>query len=458
MALILTSLIAATATDTLASEADPYSGIRSVAVISITGETLNFQTRGLTVLTDSEEEMPIPEWGIDKWMTASLTKALAARFQVKDANVDRAAVASCDFKRGCPDLAKPEGGVDAFIVVHKSEEPGPLRTTLMAKGIGVFFTSIITSKYNPTIHVDYVIDVVDAKTGKVLASGRNNTPALFMLTNDWPNKWQELSPQQQQIVKEIITDMIEKSLPTALANAKLPPPGGHIPRLLAPAYDPDVAAFVANTRTVAVLSVLGDRLYFVNPGNAFVTRTEANALAPSDWQVDAEAEKIVANSLAGRFVVKNIPLQSAALSQTVAKHSDPALPVDLPRSGSIDAYVLITKADVAEHLFPGIGLRHTTPVFNHETAVYADYAVAIVNARTLRQVAIYFVKIGEEAVPCLVARKFPSGLPECTVDESLWPKTPEPLTPDAAATIREKLSKILSTTLPESLLQLGLLP
>jgi hypothetical protein len=126
-------------------------------------------------------------------------------------------------------------------------------------------------------------------------------------------------------------------------------------------------------------------------------------------------------------------------------HSDP------------NSSVLFVKAGVHGLPSRALGMWHWTPVFNREAAVYAEYAVVLVDAHTLKVLSTY--PAGSEPIEgCEQSLRYTNGVVYCMVDEKLWPDTPDKLSKDTASEIEQKLDKIVSVSVPHALLQSGLDP
>lgn len=430
---------------------DRYAAIHSVGVISAIGDRLAITSTGMMAVGRDKKDMPIDDWGIDRWMVTTLSQALAARFEVKPVNVDRAAFFDCAAK--CAGLLKRDSGVDAFVLVRKVEESAFKDAT---SGISLHFTRAMLGKYTLTTDSDFVIEVIDAKTGKVLDYGSPDQPVVIFTANDWPNSWEELTQAQRETLKSTITDNIEKELPVALNSASLPPLKANRQRILAPTNDAQTAGALAKIHSVAVVSALGDQIHLVTPGNPWTNQTKEQVAPPTAWTLDTEIEAVARPILARHFKVETVTLDRSALAKLSMDNgnSAPPPPLSLPASDAVDAYIVIAKANYREGMFEGVGLWHWTPLLDETTGVYVNYDILVVDAKTSAVLAHYPVKAGEKH-PCDTPRRFGSGLPECEVSGKFWPKTPGALTPQAQDVIHQRLTEIFAVTLPETLSQLG---
>jgi hypothetical protein len=312
-------------------------------------------------------------------------------------------------------------------------------------------------KYTLTTDSDFVIEVIDAKTGKVLDYGSPDQAVVIYTADDWPNTWEELTQAQRDGLKSTITDTIERELPVALDNANLPPLKAERLRIQAPANDARTAAAMAKIHTVALVSVLGDQIHLVTPENPFTNASKSQIAPPTAWTLDTEIEAVARPILARHFKVENVALDREALTKLSVDRSNSAgpPPLSLPVSDAVDAYVIIAKGSYRDGMFKGVGLWNwTRSLLDQTTAVYANYDILLVDAKTSAVLAHYAVKAGEKP-PCERPRSFGTEMPECEVRGRFWPKTADALTPLAQTEIHQRLTEIFAVTLPETLTQLG---
>jgi hypothetical protein len=213
-----------------AVDADEYSNIHSVAVISRVGDTFTFKEVGGTVFSNSEKTIQIPDWGIDDKIVSLATEVLSSRFTVIPAELSGLSV-TADLRPLIRNLP-PEKIADAYVVISELTREIPM-TNQSLSGLGVFRQGKIFGGHSDWLHADYVVSVIDGKTLKQIDYGSarmndggvwNSVPA-FVPTDEsnWADDPDTLTDLQRQAIKLQLTELIEKSLPHALASANLIP-------------------------------------------------------------------------------------------------------------------------------------------------------------------------------------------------------------------------------------------
>lgn len=167
--------------------------------------------------------------------------------------------------------------------------------------------------------------------------------------------------------------------------------------LSAPAYAGSADEY-ANIHTVGVISALGDSIDWTTVG-LVVFQNQQASLPISDWKLDDDIAQKVAAALKPRFTVKMIDTDVSALETlqvTVMRSVSPDLENfvrGLPASNGGDAYVIVSKAQLqdtvggANQLLWGLGVyRHPLMFGRGLFAVYADYRVIVIDARSGKQI------------------------------------------------------------------------
>ena len=225
IALWLSVLSCATAN---AADTDEYLNIHTIAVISRVGDTLNFKEVGGTVFSNSDASIQVPDWGIDGKVVSIATEVLSSRFTVIPAGLSGFSN-DADLRPLIRSLP-PEKIADAYVVIGPSTREIPM-TNQALSGLGVFRQGRIFGGHSDWIHADYVVSVIDGKTLKQIDHGTarmndggfwNSVPAIVPTDeSNWTDTPDTLSEPQKQAIKLHVFQLLEKSLPHALASANL---------------------------------------------------------------------------------------------------------------------------------------------------------------------------------------------------------------------------------------------
>ena len=141
--------------------------IHSVAIISAIGQTMTLGRAGWLA---KHKVITIADWKIDELVDATLRRYLAGRFTFVNVPHDSAALQA--IPNGTTDVsvkamhdylaALPAQDADAFIVVRPDGEGAAPTPGLSLDNDG-------SSTSRPSLNANYEIDIVDAKTWKVIA-------------------------------------------------------------------------------------------------------------------------------------------------------------------------------------------------------------------------------------------------------------------------------------------------
>ena len=234
MKIFLTAGLAATLALTVNAQAsDEYAQVRTVAIVSVLGGGLHWETTGLTRFDYKIEGLHLG-WDVDNHTERAIADALHGRFTVSakplphalfdgdayDHALSKSALASIN--------ALPEAsGVDAYIVVM----PAKLSMYFDTTGIVVSHHHGAFGREMTDLRSAFWVSIFDAHTGRRIDSGTANSPielqqfGLMERCDNaiWADTAAQLSPQQQTQVTDAIKAVIDKSLPFALSNATLIP-------------------------------------------------------------------------------------------------------------------------------------------------------------------------------------------------------------------------------------------
>jgi hypothetical protein len=437
-----------------------YSRIHAVALLSAIGETFTVHSAE-TGLFSRSKQINIAAWKMDDLAASVVRRYLAGRYTVKDVAFDRAALAAIPngaWTDSSKDLRKfmatvSAEGVDAFVVIR----PDLVRSVEEYGIVGLG----LQKAERPIEWLDFEIDVVDAHTLDLIGQSFARTQARegtgaqiagFIMPSD-RNVGDDLTPTPAQVLllKTDFAFHLEKTLVETLRalnlGIELPTPGARNLVAMSDAMNP-----WKTVKTVAVVSTVGDSLELPWSGVFF---THGNhSISISGWNLDATIEADVVGALSREFTVKTVTLDRARLAGATLKldKDKHILPVDgLSPSPDVDAYIVIAKepATIGPHAddIAGFGVWKQVGVGFESTGVFATYAIEVVDARTLKVLA---VGVG------VSSPRFPSPKLMRSVNNSVCAKNALTLSPDGEKTVRTVVTDMMADSVPETLLRLGL--
>lgn len=224
----------------VASAADKYANVHTVAIVSAIGEELALTKIGTMVFGNARSVLSISDWGIDAMVTRQIASALSPRFQIKNVSADTKALAKLevptlfssgpspeDVVRGLP----ADNGVDAYIVVSPFwTEDGYGGTNQKLGGLGLYHHETLGDAMD-AMYAFYAINVYDARTGERLDYGTARIgesnwlgkmlPWKVTSGSDWAETPGAMTDAQKADVRAAMTSLIQESLVYALQNANL---------------------------------------------------------------------------------------------------------------------------------------------------------------------------------------------------------------------------------------------
>jgi hypothetical protein len=153
----------------------PYPNIKTVAVVSNIGHSLDYE-RFATILGRSSKLVPVPDWRLDAFVEAGARAALASRFEIRNVSIDRTAFAQASLIDANDKLdpqfpgLSPTSTVDAYLVFVKLREPLD-EITMSGTGLGMSHNAVLPKT---SLFAHYAVALVDAHTLKVISA----TPAI----------------------------------------------------------------------------------------------------------------------------------------------------------------------------------------------------------------------------------------------------------------------------------------
>ncbi|HEY1632094.1 MAG TPA: hypothetical protein VGF56_12330 [Rhizomicrobium sp.] len=428
-----------------------YSQIHTVAIVSAIGNTLELEHQGF--LDSASKKIDISGWGIDAAVEADLQRYLAPRFAFKQVSFDRAAIEQLDngkMASGDSDLreklaAIPHDGIDAFIVVRPDVEGdmwGPQGLALAAP---------TNSEPRPLAWADYEIDIVDTHTMKTIghASSRMLVAGGGMYAFPGMHQGPELAlgsdlnptPAQLSVMRQKFTLLTSLTLTSTVNDLgfNVPLPLQDVIKYFPapPHFEPP--SLTGPPRSVAVVSAIGDHVTVDDQ-----TFNHQRTLLPTaGWNLDSEVEARLGAALSKRVVVKPAPqIDRAALARInlPITHAGLAMSITgLKPTTDVQAYVVVLKhqEDAPPGTLTGLTLTNHLTSGEAKPNVAASFAIAVVDARTLRPIWIQ----GASPNP-----DFRALLPTAPVDAAVWPKDGATLSPDQAAAVHQKAAALIGNS------------
>lgn len=434
--------------------------IHSVAVISAIGS--QFTLHNHYFLYYHVWPVPIADWKIDERVEASLRNALGGRFTFKNVSYNRDALAaipnghwdnSADaLRRYLSGLANP--GIDAYIVVRPDVEG----TVTGNSGLGLWTDH--RGKTTPMLNANYEVDIIDAHSFTLISKafarlddipGRDPRVAHLAFGKDLEVEDESVPlPAIMAKLRQASTGLVDRSLAAALRSLQFDvaelknEPAAFQP--IQPEQD-----IYAPAKSIAVMSVLGDDIALLRqregifPGNAASMR----ASIPS-WKLDAAIEARIKADIAKRFVVKDVPYNRAQLAwSTVMVLNNKFTPYcpGLSATDDADLYAVVFKDKTpvwGDTDGFGLGLVNDD---QKTLRIFANYAIAIIDAHTLKPLGILY-----GAPDTMIA----NGNVAKDVPIALWPAVPPDFDAGQAEIVRQTFVDLLNGSLDATLKLSGL--
>ena len=183
---------------------------------------------------------------------------------------------------------------------------------------------------------------------------------------------------------------------------------------------------LANVKSVAVVSAIGDCLNLIDVGTAGILTDIFNpqCLPTDSWAIDDLVTGQITDAIGGRFAVKSVTYDRSQFTHLPVT-SLPVMPTELTQAlqrlqnPGVDAYIVVTKLQLGNVIsdastpVSGIGIAHEGSLLLGDTnRMYAFYIIRIVDARSFALLAIegsHLPKTG------LLPR-----VPAVDVDDSMW--------------------------------------
>jgi hypothetical protein len=224
------SLLPLDLTRAMAADVDEYANVHTVAVVSNFADKFSLTRIGALVFNNSEQSLPISDWGIDQAMPQMVAEVLSPRFTVKP--LDDAAMRSApkigDYLRSLP----PDNGIDAFIVMGPGVEINASGTNQTLHGLGMMRHDLILGGHDYEYYAFYSVIVLDGSLKKRLDHGSSRLsdgsrflgylpPFRHTDETNWADTAEALTDAQKQSLKEQMTQLTRDALPFALKSANL---------------------------------------------------------------------------------------------------------------------------------------------------------------------------------------------------------------------------------------------
>jgi hypothetical protein len=431
----------------LDAEPGSYGTIHKVALISAIGT--HFTLREYGGWDGKTGSIDISSWKIDDIVNTTLRKYLGGRFTFVDTTFDVAGILALPtrFMRESKttDYLKtvPNPGVDAFILIHPAEEyelPGP-------EGLAMDYN------LQTVLWANFEFDVIDAHTFKYIAKAQarvrthDGEEARYsgfpLMKGFWGGVDVPLSAAKVEYLRRDTEALMQTALVETMRDLQfgvaLPPVGDHS---IAP---PPTAIDASDIKSVAVMSAIGDGLNLVESGD-ILSKGGAVQLPISDWNFDAEAERIAQQALSPKISVRTVPIDRNALAKARLRVGAVPVITGLAPTSDVDAYVLILKQSSPDPNQVGlVELSHSW--MGRTTQVSVNYGIVLVDAHSLHVI---------KGLAGGTSAKFKNHSPMLEVDNSLWPGRSGIAPPETLAKLRTTMSSIVSDSIPETLYRMGL--
>jgi hypothetical protein len=437
------------------------SHIASVAILSSLGQNLQLRSTGGDWVA-SKKMVDVSMWGLDDFITDTLSRHLSARFAVKTVSYDRkglAAVPTGDGRSSAEVLHKylstiQTPGVDALVLIRPDDAGSyPYRP-----GLSLIMSE---SPYPPSEWLGFEIEILDAHTYQRISWGfarmqyRAGTLPTFAAYRAAGNRALDdtLTPTQaqfQSMRKDFqyeLAIVIAHTLRAMKLGLPIPEPGDEPLVPIPPQAKP-----IQQVHNVAVVSAIGDTFTFGYRTVLF--QHHATQVPVTDGKLDADVEAMIAAKLDKRFTVKAVPIDRASLGKMSATITGaaPSPIAGLSPRDDIDAYfVILKRAGVDGNLgdsTTGIGIFKNKPLGDENTYVFAHYEFVIVDAHTLKV-------LGQRSG--IASPHWPSPIPGRPIDNGVWPNGDvDALASGQDIVVKQVLHDVIADSIGETLLSTGL--
>jgi hypothetical protein len=202
--------------------ADRFPEIRRIGVIAALGDTVEIAHFGYIAPNRRYTYLPVKTWDLDGFAARKAGELLGGRFEIAQVPYDEASFlpppdAKPDDRdpRLGPLIATMSKSVDAYLVIRKISWNGP---GWVLAGLGVEHSKMSFLSTHGMVHVSLEISLVEAGTGKIIASKSHGVPLTAAeAPGEWADSADQLTTEQQQKlrghIEALVAKEIERSLP-----------------------------------------------------------------------------------------------------------------------------------------------------------------------------------------------------------------------------------------------------
>ncbi len=207
-----------------------------------------------------------------------------------------------------------------------------------------------------------------------------------------------------------------------------------------------------NIRSIGIIAALGDTCMFERvPDTAFewIAPPRASFLEISDWGIDDEVTNTIAKQLGPHYRVQSIAIEHqdfdawthGSLARRIRELPIPETPVD--------AYLLVLRdwrhdaIGDTDHEVAGLGLYRRDRRAGRRLGAFASYRLVLLDANNGDLIASRSALLPDGRLPWLPAAA------------SFWPRTPNDLNNGQRNLLKSDFIKLIDTTLPRALKQIG---
>jgi hypothetical protein len=434
------------------AEPGNYDHIHTVGIISVIGGKLRlYKAKGF--LNNNTQYRDISGWKLDDVVADTLHQYLSPRFSFVDIPVDRATIAatvdpgffqnnSQPLRTFLQGLNRPD--IDAYIFVRPYIFDG-------FPGSEHGLSLEIDTDNNASIWANYEIVVIDGKTFNRIARAYARIqpragaavafPGMVLHRSVPVDDTLALTDENVPVLKAMFTDLVRltalETLRSLQFGVALPRPGGRT------AVPIPVNKFPYPTiKSVAVVSALGDQITLGFRKTMF--RHGASVAPIAGWDLDSQIETKLTALLDKRFTVKHMTVDRAQLAKDDLSGGMRMPVYGITPTNDVDAYIVVLKRKRAMDGLgddaTGVGMWRQESFDTTATNVFANYGIAIVDARTLMPIWIQ---------PGAASPGSQSNDPVRKVPDETWTEKGA-LTPDQMKTVQDATSAIMDDSLQET--------
>jgi hypothetical protein len=217
---------------------------RRVGVISVVGSEFTYRHIGTTAFTNGERTVPVPQWGLDQFITQTIEADLRSRYSFVPTEFDAEAfrgfgdvgfsafTALQHVEEAVRDHARPKG-LDAYLVVIKKESGDQITNSNQTfVGLGLLDRNLFGSRTD-ALYASFEIYIVDGHANRVVSHVQGapyektiitrvaHLPFRIVDAGFWSDQPNGPRPEQEERIKRSVQDLLAEGINGGLVTLGL---------------------------------------------------------------------------------------------------------------------------------------------------------------------------------------------------------------------------------------------